>query len=841
VIATLIWALPTSLSAQTTTSLGNFEGGRDDWVVTSPGNPKAYVFIADVHRGMDSPTLKAKSGNTFLRVMMRGRYRNQKDTFPFLVQRQFSATVGQVLSGSILVGHGRHIFFTGDFDGKLTLRSTSGQAVREIYRSTGHEVCCETQLTTAWTPFEHVIEQDGDYILEAQLDMSPGSGGEIFLLLDDIKLTSPDRVLPIVTPPAPITIDLKHGETELAPTDERLSTFLSGATAADENDGDIPATEVNLPPSFTLGETEVRFEATDQAGNTGFATSKVTIAKGNIPPSAVDDNAQGKSGQAVSIAVTGNDSDEDGDPLTVSISQTPQNGTVTVTAEGTTAYTAEADFVGSDSFTYTISDGRGGTSSATVTITVKSPLEPVVTAPAEIIITVDTGVEQVPASDERIAAFLNGATALDETDGVVPVTAVDAPASFLLGETTVRFQAVDLDGNIGIAYSKVTVKSIPAICKPLPGPNEIDHQPVPGEYAFKIFAEQFLAAEILTQEQFAKLHPKPLWIQIIGDPQWTTWYADDNEYERLGVEPFDPAGIHSVQGAVYVLDNPLAPRMNDTPSFFEEIRYLMTWHHSSDDFVMPAHDIEFTLDIVFNADVTFRVHTLEEGAQGHIVQLLHRDPAREFPSPADQQQYRQSEEFDDVFDDAYYAPSFFKEGFINLSLPFRFLGRKCRSIVEAKLDLDVRGPGLHYRGRLGEGLTAEQEKELVEPRIGELNALGIELVRFIVDRATKLNAGFFVERYVRPVDKTPESTIPQPLFPPIPDKPLQPPVLTPPPIPDLPEKLRTPADIMGDIEKNFQKLPPEKQQALIETLKQLSPEEKEQLSPFFRGLLEKKK
>ena len=136
---------------------------------------------------------------------------------------------------------------------------------------------------------------------------------------------------------------------------------------------------------------------------------------------------------------------------------------------------------------------------------------------------------------------------------------------------------------------------------------------------------------------------------------------------------------------------------------------------------------------------------------------------------------------------------------------------------------------------MGEGLTAEQEKEFVEPRIGELNALGIELVRFIVDRATKLNAGYAVERYIRSVKKTPESTIPPPPQP-EPKKLVTPPVFTPPP---LPENMRTPVEIMKGIEENFQSLSPEKQQEFIETLKHISPEEKERLSPFFRDLMEK--
>ncbi len=44
------------------------------------------------------------------------------------------------------------------------------------------------------------------------------------------------------------------------------------------------------------------------------------------------------------------------------------NGTVTFTASGVT-YTPDPNFHGSDSFTYTVSDGHGGTDTATVAVT----------------------------------------------------------------------------------------------------------------------------------------------------------------------------------------------------------------------------------------------------------------------------------------------------------------------------------------------------------------------------------------------------------------------------------------------------------------------------------------
>ena len=71
----------------------------------------------------------------------------------------------------------------------------------------------------------------------------------------------------------------------------------------------------------------------------------------------------------VTVPVLANDSDPDGDVLTVTSVGTPANGTATLNGSSVT-YTPNPGFTGSDSFPYTISDGHGNSATATVTITV---------------------------------------------------------------------------------------------------------------------------------------------------------------------------------------------------------------------------------------------------------------------------------------------------------------------------------------------------------------------------------------------------------------------------------------------------------------------------------------
>ena len=78
-------------------------------------------------------------------------------------------------------------------------------------------------------------------------------------------------------------------------------------------------------------------------------------------------------GTSVTIVVLANDTDADGDPLTVTSLTQPANGTVILNADNTVTYTPNAKFSGGDSFTYTANDVTVDSNTATVSITVGGP------------------------------------------------------------------------------------------------------------------------------------------------------------------------------------------------------------------------------------------------------------------------------------------------------------------------------------------------------------------------------------------------------------------------------------------------------------------------------------
>lgn len=117
------------------------------------------------------------------------------------------------------------------------------------------------------------------------------------------------------------------------------------------------------------GPVTVNIAVTDGANNTATASFSVTVTSVNDAPVAVDDSSIVDEDGSVTLNVIANDTDADGDALTVSSAGSAANGTVTVSADKKyITYTPGTNFAGQDSFTYTVTDGQAF-STATVNLT----------------------------------------------------------------------------------------------------------------------------------------------------------------------------------------------------------------------------------------------------------------------------------------------------------------------------------------------------------------------------------------------------------------------------------------------------------------------------------------
>jgi outer membrane protein OmpA-like peptidoglycan-associated protein len=114
------------------------------------------------------------------------------------------------------------------------------------------------------------------------------------------------------------------------------------------------------------------------------STTSTTVGPKQHLPVAVDDSAiVPENSTDNAIDVLANDSDADGDPLTITAVSSPAHGTASAGGSGV-LYTPTTDFLGDDSFTYTISDGHGGSATATVHVTVGAPNQPPIAGPLSV-------------------------------------------------------------------------------------------------------------------------------------------------------------------------------------------------------------------------------------------------------------------------------------------------------------------------------------------------------------------------------------------------------------------------------------------------------------------------
>ncbi len=147
------------------------------------------------------------------------------------------------------------------------------------------------------------------------------------------------------------------------------TVFTDGGVSMDGTDfhfgGDI------LDVAFTntaLTDTE----RADLEAQLGTDSGSLPASDSNTAPVTSADSATTTEGNAVTIDVLANDSDPDGDSLSVSGITGVSDGQATANGDGTVTYTPDGGFSGTESFSYTAADGQGGTATGNVDVTVEA-------------------------------------------------------------------------------------------------------------------------------------------------------------------------------------------------------------------------------------------------------------------------------------------------------------------------------------------------------------------------------------------------------------------------------------------------------------------------------------
>ncbi len=261
-----------------------------------------------------------------------------------------------------------------------------------------------------------------------------------------------------------VVIDVLANDTDVENDTLTIDSFTSGANGTVTIDGNNQFTY--KPNSNFNGDDSFTYTINDGNGAISIGTVNVNVAPVNDAPVAANDTSNNVSedGEIVIYALD-NDTDLDGDSLTIDSFTDTANGTVTVGGDNQFIYKPNANFNGDDSFTYTTSDGNGGTSTATVNVTVipvnDAPVSANDTAnvaeDGEVLIDVlanDTDVENDTLTIGNFTNGTNGTVTIDENNKFVykPNANFNGNDSFMYAIS---------DGNGGHSTGKVNVTVTP--------------------------------------------------------------------------------------------------------------------------------------------------------------------------------------------------------------------------------------------------------------------------------------------------------------------------------------------------------------------------------------------
>lgn len=260
----------------------------------------------------------------------------------------------------------------------------------------------------------------------------------------------------------PVSIDVVGNDTDI--DGDALAVAAVGAATNGTTSIDGSGSVRYTPAVGFVGFDSFTYTVGDPSGSTDTAVVSVSVSATNHPPVAIDDFAVTGPDTPVTIDPVANDSDMDGDTLSVAALGSPARGTVTLNGDGTVTYTPETGFAGLDAFAYTASDGVGGTDSGTVTVSV-APASGAPTANPDLAtIAEDTaGVIDVLANDtsdlalavQSVSNASHGSVAL-QLDGTIVYT----PVADFNGADSFTYVVTDLEGAGSSALVSVLVTPV---------------------------------------------------------------------------------------------------------------------------------------------------------------------------------------------------------------------------------------------------------------------------------------------------------------------------------------------------------------------------------------------
>jgi len=260
-----------------------------------------------------------------------------------------------------------------------------------------------------------VLPEGGDIVTDLAIDKSdssdpvdPGTSLTYTLQISNNGPSdSTDTVVIDALPSGVSFVSATNGGTY--DPDSHAVSWTIGTLAKDASTSLNITVTVNesTPPGIISNVAMVSANEGDSYSDNNVAAEATTINIMNNPPVAIDDSATTSENTTVTIDVLSNDSDIDGDTLTVDSVTQGTNGSVINNGSNVT-YTPNVSFTGTDSFTYTVGDGKGGTDTASVNVTVTV---------IETLATMNVVIDQGPTASIYIRDNTTGDWATDENTG----------------------------------------------------------------------------------------------------------------------------------------------------------------------------------------------------------------------------------------------------------------------------------------------------------------------------------------------------------------------------------------------------------------------------------------
>ena len=292
--------------------------------------------------------------------------------------------------------------------------------------------------------------------------------------VNDAPVAIDDAGTVVEDDPAGVTVDVLVNDSDIEGDALAVSGFddsaLTLGSVADNGDGTftyIPDPNVNGTDAFT-------YDVADGNGGSDTATVTITVTAVNDAPVASDDvgavDEDDPAGVTVDVLV--NDSDVDGDALTVAGYDDSglTLGSVADNGDGTFTYIPDPNANGTDVFTYDVTDGNGGSDTATVVIAV-TPMPDAPVANDNAYLTPDDTPLVVPAPGLLANDFDLDGDALSHSlipvelpsNGLVVLSAIGdggfvyTPAAGFVGTDTFSYRVNDGTGLSAVAEVSITV------------------------------------------------------------------------------------------------------------------------------------------------------------------------------------------------------------------------------------------------------------------------------------------------------------------------------------------------------------------------------------------------